>query len=154
MAENSPVKRVLVVDDHGVVRHGLVALLSKHTDIEVVGQAADGEEAVAKAAELHPDVVVLDVRMPGMGGIPACRLIHEVSPESKCVFLTSFPDEEALVGALLAGAKGYILKNLADASLVEAVRAVARGESALDPSLGASVAAGMRALASGALKVT
>jgi len=114
MEENTVSKRVLVVDDHGVVRHGLVALLSKHADIEVVGEAADGEEAVMMSAKLHPDVVVLDVRMPGMGGVAACRMIHEVSPESKCVFLTSFPDEEALVGAMLAGARGYVLKNLAD----------------------------------------
>lgn len=141
--------RLMVVDDHSVVRHGLVSLLSKHPDMAVVGQAGDGESAVRLAAELMPDVVVLDVRMPGMNGVDACRLIQAVSPQSRVVFLTSFPDEEALVGAMLAGAKGYVLKNLEDASLIQVIRAVARGESVLDPSLGATVAEGMRKLASG-----
>lgn len=146
--------RLLVVDDHGVVRAGLVTLLSQQPGMVVVGQAADGETAIRLCADLRPDVVVMDVRMPGMGGIEACRQILAVSPETRVVFLTSFPDEEALVGAMLAGASGYVLKNLDDANLIEAIRAVASGGSVLDPSLGASVAAGMKALASGALKVT
>jgi DNA-binding NarL/FixJ family response regulator len=143
------VSRLLVVDDHSVVRHGLVALLSSHPDLEVVGQAGDGQSAVRLAAELLPDVAVLDVRMPGMSGVEACQLIQQVSPGARVVFLTSFPDEEALVGAMLAGARGYVLKSLDDADLVEVIRAVARGESVLDPSLGASVAEGMRKLARG-----
>ncbi len=150
---NAPI-RVLVADDHGVVRHGVTALLSQHAGIRVIAQVASGEEAVDMAKKLQPDVVILDVRMPGMGGIEACRLVQQVSPRSKVVFLTSFPDEEALVSAMLAGAKGYVLKNLADDRLVEVVRAVARGESILDPSLGASVAEGMRRLASGTLRAT
>ncbi|HLO04702.1 MAG TPA: response regulator transcription factor [Symbiobacteriaceae bacterium] len=144
--------RLLVVDDHSVVRHGLVALLSSHPDLEVVGQACDGDTAVRLAAALAPDVAVLDVRMPGMGGVEACQMIQQVSPGTKVVFLTSFPDEEALVGAMLAGAKGYVLKSLDDAHLVEVIRAVIRGESVLDPSLGASVAEGMRRLASGQMR--
>ena len=146
--------RVLVVDDHGVVRAGLAALLSQQSDIQVVGQAADGEEAIRLSADLRPDVVVMDVRMPGMGGIQAWRRIAEISPPSRVVFLTSFTDEEALVAAMLAGASGYVLKSLADATLVEAVRAVARRDSVLDPSLCASVAAGMRALAQKAMRTT
>lgn len=148
---NRPTHRVLVADDHSVVRRGIVALLDQQEDIAVVGQAGDGETAVTLAADLRPDVVILDVRMPGMGGVETCSRIQEVSPESRVVFFTSFPDEEALVGALLAGASGFVLKNLPDDSLVEAIRAVARGESILDPSLGAAVASGMRRLAAGAL---
>ncbi|MCL5677613.1 MAG: response regulator transcription factor [Firmicutes bacterium] len=129
---NKRMHRVLVADDHSVVRRGIVALLDQQEDIAVVGQAGDGEAAVKLAAELRPDVVILDVRMPGMGGVEACSRIREVSPESRVVFFTSFPDEEALVGAMLAGASGFILKNLPDDSLVKAIRAVARGESILD----------------------
>jgi DNA-binding NarL/FixJ family response regulator len=136
------------------VRRGLVALLTQEPDIEVVGEAADGLMAVELAARLQPGVAVLDVRMPGISGVEACSRIKDVSPQTRCLFLTSFADEEALVGAMLVGARGYILKNLAEAGLVDAVRAVARGESVLDPTLGASVASGMRRLASGALRAT
>lgn len=145
--------RILVADDHSIVRRGVVALLTQYPDITVIGQAADGEAAVRLSAELRPDVAVLDVRMPGLGGVEACRQIRQVSPQTRVVFLTSFPDEEALVGAILAGATGFVLKNLADESLLDVIRAVARGESVLDPSLGAAVAEGMRKLASGTLRV-
>lgn len=148
---NQPI-RILVADDHSVVRHGLAALLAQHPDLAVVGQAGDGETAVRLAAQLQPDVAVLDVRMPGMGGIEACRQILRVAPGTRVVFLTSFPDEEALVGAMLAGARGYALKNLDDVSLVGVIRAVARGEAVLDPSLGAAVARGMQRLAVGELR--
>ncbi len=151
MTEKQGPSRILVVDDHAIVRRGLVSLLSGHADMTVVGEAADGESAIAMAGKLSPDVVIMDVRMPGMDGIEACRRISQVSSNSKVVFLTSFPDEEALVGAMLAGAKGYVLKNLADDSLLDVVRAVAQGRSVLDPSLGASVAEGMKRLASGTL---
>lgn len=140
------------MDDHSVVRHGLVAVLSQQPDLSVVGQAADGETAVKLAGELRPDVAVLDVRMPGIGGIEACRQIQQVSPQTRVVFLTSFQDEEALVEGMLAGARGYALKNLDDDSLIGVIRAVARGESVLDPSLGASVARGMQRLAAGDLR--
>lgn len=146
-------RRLIVADDHSVVRHGLVALFSKHPDLSVVGEAADGETAVRLAQELAPDVAVIDVRMPGMGGIEACRKIREVSPATQVVILTSFADEEALVGAMLAGARGYALKNLGDASLLEVIRAAARGEAALDPSVGDLVARGMQRLAAGDLRV-
>lgn len=154
MTEKQGPSRILVVDDHAIVRRGLVSLLSGHADMNVVGEAADGETAIALAEKLSPDVVIMDVRMPGMDGIEACRRISQVSSSSKVVFLTSFPDEEALVGAMLAGAKGYVLKNLADDSLLDVVRAVAQGRSILDPSLGASVAEGMKRLARGALGVS
>lgn len=145
------VHRVLVADDHSVVRRGIVALLSQHHDIIVAGEAVDGLEAVRLASDLKPDVAILDVRMPGLGGVEACTRILQASPETRVVFFTSFPDEEALVGAMLAGARGFVLKNLPDDSLVEAIRAVARGESVLDPSLGAAVAAGMKRLAAGTM---
>ena len=144
------VHRVLVADDHSVVRRGIVALLSQHHDIVVIGEAVDGLEAVRLASDLKPDVAILDVRMPGLGGVEACTQILQASPNTRVVFFTSFPDEEALVGAMLAGARGFVLKNLPDDSVVEAIRAVARGESVLDPSLGAAVAAGMKRLAAGA----
>lgn len=143
--------RVLVADDHSVVRHGIAALLAQHEDIQVVGEAADGASAVQSAAQLQPDVAILDVRMPRLGGVEACSQIQQASPRTKVVFFTSFPDEEALVGAMLAGASGYVLKNLPDDSLVEVIRAVAAGESVLDSSLGAAVASGMRRLARGEL---
>lgn len=141
--------RILIVDDHGIVRRGLASLLSDDPDFRVIGEAADGESAVRLSAHHSPDIVIMDVRMPGMGGIEACRRILEVAPQTGVVFLTSFPDEDALAEAMLAGARGYVLKNLEDTNLVEAIRAVARGESFLDPSLGASVAQAIRRLAGG-----
>ncbi|HLN63990.1 MAG TPA: response regulator transcription factor [Symbiobacteriaceae bacterium] len=153
MSDQRPVCRILVVDDHGVVRRGVVSLLSEHPDLSVVGEAANGETAVRLAGELRPDVVIMDVRMPGIGGLEACRQVLATLPQTGVVFLTSFPDEDALVAAMLAGARGYVLKNLEDSSLVEGVRAVARGESFLDPSLGALVAQALRRL-SGAAPAT
>lgn len=145
---------MLIADDHSVVRHGLVAVLSRSSDMQVDGEASDGESAIRLAADLRPDVAILDVRMPGIGGIAACREILKVSPSTRVVILTSFQDEEALVGAMLAGARGYALKNLDDDRLVEVIRAVARGESVLDSSLGAAVARGMQRLATGELRPT
>lgn len=141
--------RVLVVDDHGVVRRGLVSLLSEYPDLYVVGEAANGEAAIRLAERHAPDVVIMDIRMPGIGGIEACRRILDLLPQTGVVFLTSFPEEDALVEGMLAGARGYVLKNLSDSNLVEAVRAVARGESILDPSLGASIVQALRRLAGG-----
>ncbi|HEY3363492.1 MAG TPA: response regulator transcription factor [Symbiobacteriaceae bacterium] len=149
MSETMAPHRILVVDDHGVVRRGLVALLSDFPDFCVVAEAANGEAAIRLATQHVPDIVIMDVRMPGIGGIEACRRILEAAPRTGVVFLTSFPDEDALADAMLAGARGYVLKNLEDTNLVEAVRVVARGESFLDPSLGASVALAMRRLAGG-----
>ena len=139
--------RILIVDDHSVVRRGLVSLLSDYPDFRVVAEAANGEAAVRLAEQHTPEIVIMDVRMPGLGGIEACRQILQLSPGTGVIFLTSFPDEEALADAMLAGARGYVLKNLDDTNLVEAIRVVARGESFLAPSLGASVAQAMRRLA-------
>lgn len=141
--------RILVVDDHAVVRRGLAALLSDEPGLCVVGEAASGEAAIALLAERAPEVVIMDVRMPGMGGIEACRRILAASPQTAVVFLTSFPDEEVLVEALLAGARGYVLKNLAESNLIDVVRKVAQGQSMIDPSLGASVAQALKRLSSG-----
>lgn len=146
MSDQQTPCRILVVDDHGVVRRGLVSLLSEYPDLQVVGEAASGEAAVALVRQHGPDVVIMDVRMPGMGGIEACRQILAAAPQTGVVFLTSFPDEEALVEAMLAGARGYVLKNLEDSNLVDVVRKVAQGGSILDPSLGASVAQALRRL--------
>ncbi len=125
--------RVLLVDDHEVVRLGLKALLSQYPEFEVVGEAANGYHAVAQAREKRPDVVVMDVRMPGMSGIDACREIRRILPETRIIMLTSYAEDELLVQALEAGACGYVLKRVGSANLIEALHAVARGETPIDP---------------------
>ncbi len=136
-----PVRRVLVVDDHGVVRIGLVALLNRQPDIEVVGEAENADEALSRVAALRPDVVVMDVRMPGMDGIGACREIVRRHPGTAVILLTAFAEKRAMVEAMLGGARGYILKNLENDALIQAVRTVAGGGTAVDPSLAESVMA-------------
>ena len=125
--------RVLVADDHEVVRMGLSLLLSRHQELEVVGEAGSAHEAVAKARELSPHVVVMDIRMPGQSGIEACREIKAFAPEIKVIMLTSYTDEEALFGSIMAGASGYVLKEIRGQSLVDAIITVGRGGSLLDP---------------------
>ncbi len=124
---------VLVVDDHTIVRDGLVQLLASDPDIEVVGSAGDGEEAVRLASEVRPDVVLMDLSMPGMGGIEATRLIGEGGSGAQVLVLTSFLDRDRVVDALEAGAIGYVLKDAEPAELIRAIHASARGESPLDP---------------------
>ncbi len=124
--------RVLVVDDHAMVRMGLVQLLTSTPGLEVVGEAADGLEAVARVAELHPDVVLMDLQMPRMDGVRATREITAAS-RSQVLVLTSFSDTDRIVDALDAGAMGYTLKDADPEDLLEAIRAVARGESPLHP---------------------
>ena len=131
--------RVLIVDDHEVVRLGLRAALEPEDDIEVVGDLGDAEVALTEAEIARPDVVLMDVRMPGMDGIEACRALKESLPETRVVMLTSFSDEQAVSASIIAGASGYLLKNARRAELLRAVRAVARGESLLDPSVLAPV---------------
>ena len=124
--------RLMIVDDHEVVRMGLRAALEVEPDFAVVAEAANGREAIEKAKAHQPDIVLMDVRMEGMGGIEACREIRSELPETKVLMLTSFAEEETVVAALLAGAAGYVLKNVARARLLEALRSVARGDSLLD----------------------
>lgn len=127
--------RILIADDHGVLRAGLRVLLNAETDMEVIGEAGDGSEAMAKARDLLPDVVLLDITMPETGGLQAIRHIKRVSPGSKVLILSMHNDESYLREALSAGASGYALKKAADTELLSAIRAVHRGEMFLDPSL-------------------
>lgn len=125
--------RVLVVDDHAVVRRGLVQLLGQADGIEVVGQAADGAEAVTAQASDPADVVLMDLQMPGMDGVSATRALVAADPQVQVLVLTSFSDTDRILGALDAGALGYVLKDAEPDELIGAVRAVARGESPLHP---------------------
>lgn len=125
--------RVLVVDDHAVVRRGLVQLLGQADGIEVVGQAADGAEAVTAQATDPADVVLMDLQMPGMDGVSATRALVAADPQVQVLVLTSFSDTDRILGALDAGALGYVLKDAEPDELLGAVRAVARGESPLHP---------------------
>jgi two-component system, NarL family, response regulator LiaR len=125
--------RVLVVDDHGVVRQGLRALLELQDGIEVVGDAADGDEGVEAANELRPDVVLMDLVMPRLDGVSAMRLLRERLPETRVIVLTSFLDDDKLLPALRAGAAGYLLKNAEPQEVVRAVRTAHAGQTVLDP---------------------
>ena len=125
--------RVLVVDDHAVVREGLRSFLDLQDGIEVVGEAADGEDAVSAASRLDPDVVLMDLVMPRLGGVAAMRLLRDRAPRARVIVLTSFLDDEKLLPALRAGAAGYLLKNAQPEELVRAVRAAHAGEVLLDP---------------------
>ena len=125
--------RVFLVDDHEVVRRGVRDLLESAGGIEVVGEAGTAEAARARIPLARPDVAVLDVRLPDGSGIEVCRDIRSEHPEVRCLMLTSFDDDEALFNAVVAGAAGYVLKDVRGADIVESVRRVARGESLLDP---------------------
>ena len=125
--------RVAVVDDHTIVRNGLVALLGAHADLEIVGAVGDGEAAVTLCVEQQPDVVLMDLSMPGVGGIEATRRIAAAAPGVQVVVLTSFMDRERIVEALSAGAIGYLLKDAEPEELIRGIHTAARGESPLDP---------------------
>ena len=125
--------RVAVVDDHTIVRNGLVALLGAHADLEIVGAVGDGEAAVTLCVEQRPDVVLMDLSMPGVGGIEATRRIAAEAPGVQVVVLTSFMDRERIVEALSAGAIGYLLKDAEPEELIRGIHTAARGESPLDP---------------------
>jgi DNA-binding NarL/FixJ family response regulator len=125
--------RVAVVDDHAIVRNGLVQLLSSDPELEVVGAVGDGAAAVSLCAELHPDVALMDLSMPGMDGVEATSRIVESAPGVQVVVLTSFVDRERVLAALDAGAIGYLLKDAEPEELLRGVHAAARGESPLDP---------------------
>ncbi|GGW08455.1 DNA-binding response regulator [Streptomyces narbonensis] len=125
--------RVFLVDDHEVVRRGLRDLVDDEPDMEVVGEAATAEQALARGPALRPDVAVLDVRLPDGDGISVCRELRSRMPDVACLMLTSFDDEDALLDAIMAGASGYVLKQIKGSDLVAAVRTVATGQSMLDP---------------------
>lgn len=140
--------RVMIVDDHEVVRLGLKAALEPEKDMQVVAEAGTAEAALREAAVKRPQVVLMDVRMPGVDGIQACRALREALPETRVVMLTSFSDEQAVLASIMAGATGYLLKNVSRAELLRAIRTVARGESLLDPAVTSSVLARLKALSS------
>lgn len=127
--------RILLVDDHEVVRLGLKTLLERHPDFEVIAEAGTAGEAVAKALHHKPDVVVMDIRLPGESGIDACRQITEKLPDAKVIMLTSYAEDEMLFAAIRAGAAGYVLKQIGGDDLVRAIETVGRGEALIAPSL-------------------
>jgi two-component system response regulator DevR len=131
--------RVFLLDDHEVVRQGLRALLEAAGDIEVVGESGSAEEAAARIPALHPHVAVLDGRLPDGSGIEVCRQVRAVDPTIRALILTSYDDDEALFAAIMAGASGYVLKEIKGSDLVRAVRQVAAGNSLIDPTLTARV---------------
>ncbi len=127
--------RVLVVDDHALFRRGLQMVLEQEPDIEVVGEASDGSEAVVQAADTLPDIVLMDVRMPKRGGIDACTAIHETVPSAKIIMLTISDEEADLYDAIKAGAMGYLLKEISIEEVASAIRAVHGGQSLISPSM-------------------
>ncbi|WP_267714383.1 response regulator [Streptomyces sp. CoH17] len=136
--------RVFLLDDHAVVRRGVHDLLDDEPDITVVGEGATVEQALVRVPALRPDVAVLDVRLPDGDGVTVCRELRSVLPDLACLMLTSFDDEEALLDSIMAGAAGYVLKQIEGSDLVAAVRTVARGQSLLDPSATARLMARLR----------
>jgi two-component system response regulator DevR len=141
--------RLLVVDDHEVVRQGLVAMLGRRESFQVVAQAGTAAGAVEMAKRWQPDLVIMDVRLPDGSGIEACREIRAQAPGTRVVILTSYPEEEAVFSAIVAGASGYLLKEIRARDLVSAIEAVARGESMLDPAVTEKVLERVRRLATG-----
>jgi two-component system response regulator DevR len=144
-----PALRLLVVDDHEVVRQGLVALFDRRENFQVVAEAGTVAEAVQQAARFDPDIVIMDVRLPDGSGIEACREIRAQRPATRVVMLTSYPDDEAVLSAIVAGASGYLLKQVRARDLVAALETVGRGESLLDPAVTEKVLERIRRVASG-----
>lgn len=135
--------RILLVDDHAILRQGTAELLRREPDMEVVGEAGNGQEALDLVQELHPEVVVMDVRMPGMSGVEATHRIHESFPSVQVLVLTAHDDDQYVFSLLEAGACGYLLKNAPIAELVKAIRLVKAGESPLDPTIARKIVARM-----------
>jgi two-component system response regulator DevR len=139
--------RVFLLDDHEVVRRGVADLLEAEPDLTVVGEAATAAEALARVPAVRPDVAVLDVRLPDGDGVTVCRELRSQLPDLRCLMLTSFADDDALFDAIMAGASGYVLKQIRGTDLVGAVRTVASGQSLLDPRTTAAVLERMRTAA-------
>lgn len=142
--EQNPI-RVFLLDDHEVVRRGLADLLDAEPDISVIGDADTVQHALVRGPALRPDVAVLDVRLPDGDGITVCRELRSQMPELACLMLTSFDDEDALLDAIMAGASGYVLKQIKGSDLISAVRTVASGQSMLDPATTARLMRSLRA---------
>ena len=136
--------RLVIIDDHEMVREGLKAILVTEPDFSIVGDAANAEEALELIEHLRPDVVLLDVRLPGVSGIEVCRIVTEQYPETAVIILTTFTDEQVIAQCIQAGAKGFILKDVERFDLKRAIRAVARGEAAIDTKTAATVLAQLR----------
>ena len=148
MSDTATVK-IMLVDDHEVVRMGLRTLLERREGFDIVAEAGSVAEAVAQAHQLQPDVIVMDVRLPDGTGVEACREIRGERPETKVIMLTSYADDEAVYGSIMAGASGYLLKQTRGTNLAEAIERVAAGESLLDPGVTDKVLTRMRQLAAG-----
>ena len=133
--------RVLLVDDQALFREGLHTLLSVYPELEIVGEAANGQEALQQAESLHPDVVLMDLRMPVLDGVTATRRLKEIRPSCRVIILTTFDDDEYVFDGLRAGAVGYLLKDVSSEKLVEAIRTTARGDSFLQPNIAAKLVA-------------
>ncbi len=131
--------KILIVDDHDIVRKGLAMLVSRQEDLSVVAEAGTVAEAVEKSRESVPDVVVMDIRLPDGSGIEACREIRDENADIKVLMLTSYSDEEAVLGSIMAGASGYLLKEIRSQEIVDAIRRVGSGQSLLDPAVTAGV---------------
>ncbi len=147
--EEAPI-RVFLLDDHEVVRRGLRDLLGAEPDIEVVGEAGSSEQALIRGPALRPDVAVLDIRLPDGDGITVCRELRSRMPGLACLMLTSFDEEDALLDAIMAGAAGYVLKQIKGSDLISAVRTVASGQSLLDPATTARLMRSLRGPEAGA----
>jgi DNA-binding NarL/FixJ family response regulator len=137
--------RVLIADDQGLVRQGLAALLKLERDIEVVAQAADGEEAHRLALELRPDIVLMDLRMPKCDGVAATKFIRTALPQTRVLVLTTFDDDESIAGALEAGASGYLLKDVESEKLADTIRSVQEGFTQLGPTVSSKLSALLKA---------
>jgi len=144
--------RILLADDQALFREGLRMLLSAQPDVEVVGEAANGQEALHLAAKLRPQIVLMDMRMPILDGVEATRRLREMQPDCRVIVLTTFDDDELVFEGLRAGAVGYLLKAVSSPRLLEAIHAVARGESILEPSVTAKVVAEFARLANQAAR--
>jgi DNA-binding NarL/FixJ family response regulator len=141
--------RLLIVDDHEVVRQGLTSVLDRRDAFQVVAEAGSVAESLEMARKFEPDIVIMDVRLPDGSGIEACREIRADLPTTRVVILTSYPDEEAVLSAIIAGASGYLLKQIRARDLVAALEAVGRGESLLDPAVTEKVLERVRRIATG-----
>jgi two-component system, NarL family, response regulator DevR len=140
----APTVRVFLLDDHEIVRRGVRELLDAEDDLEVVGEAGTAEQALARIPPTRPHVAILDVRLPEGNGVEVCREVRSRHPDVACIMLTSFSDDEALLQAIVAGASGYLLKQLRGTDIVDAVRRVARGESLLDTAVARRAAEALR----------